>query len=369
MKKVLFAANLESFFLKFLIPQLEYFKKQGYEVHIASRSENLEIPYCDKKFDVSFARSLSIKDNVKSYRQMKKILKNEHYDIISCHTPFGAAITRLAAIKIRKKYKTRIIYTAHGFHFYKGAPKKNWLMFYPMEKILAKYTNDLITINKEDYKFAQKKLKTKVHYVPGVGIDPKKFDIKMTEKEKLELRKSLGLKKDDFIIIYPAEISYRKNQEWLINTLEKFLKEKNNVHLLLPGKDILNGKIEKQINNLGLNQKVHILGYRTDIPQLLRISNISVSSSRQEGLAVNIMEAMYTGLPIVATDCRGNSELIQNGKSGYIVKQGDSESFVKRINKIYEENNIKTIDKGKRYVKKYLIDNILKQYIRIYEKK
>ena len=95
MKKVLFAANLESFFLKFLIPQLEYFKKQGYEVHIASRSENLEIPYCDKKFDVSFARSLSIKDNVKSYRQMKKILKNEHYDIISCHTPFGAAITSL----------------------------------------------------------------------------------------------------------------------------------------------------------------------------------------------------------------------------------------------------------------------------------
>ena len=145
-KKILFSANLDSFFIKFLIPQLKYFKEQGYEVHIASKSENIEIPYCDKKFDVSFARSFNLKENLNSYRQMKQILKNEKYDLISCHTPFGGAITRLAAKKV-KLINTKVVYMAHGFHFYKGAPLKNWLLFYSAEKYLSKYTDDLITIN------------------------------------------------------------------------------------------------------------------------------------------------------------------------------------------------------------------------------
>lgn len=232
-KKVLFAANLESFFTKFLLPELKYFKEQGYEVHIACGFENLEIPYCDKKYNVNFARSLNLKQNIESYKQIKEVLKNEKYDLISCHTPFGGAITRLAFKHLKIK-NTKLVYMAHGFHFYKGAPLFNWLVYYPVEKYLAKYTDTVITINSDDYEIAKKKFKTNVEWVKGVGLDTSKFDFEMTEEEKEEYRKTLGLKKEDFVMIYPAEILPRKRQSWLVHTLKDMLLENPNFKLLLP---------------------------------------------------------------------------------------------------------------------------------------
>lgn len=368
MKKVLFTATVDAHILAFHTPYLKYFKDKGYEVHVATNGDE-EIPYCDKKIKISFERSPFKINNLKAIRQLKKVINEEKYDLIHTHTPMGSVVTRFAAKKARKKYKTRVIYTAHGFHFYKGAPKKFWLMFYPVEKFLARYTDDLITINKEDYELAKKKFKTKVYYVPGVGIDPKKFDIKMSEKEKEDLRKSLGIKKDDFVMIYPAELSYRKNQEWLIRTLEKTIQKNKKIHIILPGKDSLNGGLEPIIKELKLQKNIHLLGFRKDIPKLLKISNLAVSSSRQEGLPVNIMEAMYTELPIVVTDCRGNSDLIDQGKSGFIVNQGDSATFVKRIKTIYKkEVDINKMGKlSKKKADKYMIDKILEEYKKIYE--
>ena len=168
MKKILFAANLDSFFIKFLIPQLKWFKDNGYEIHIATKQEGLKIPYCDKIFNVDFARSFNIKQNIRSLRQMSKIFKEEHYDIVSCHTPFGSATTRLAAKKCRLK-NTRIVYMAHGFHFYKGASKLKYFLFYTAEKYLARFTDEIITINLEDYEIAKNKFKTQVSYVAGIG--------------------------------------------------------------------------------------------------------------------------------------------------------------------------------------------------------
>ena len=368
MKKVLFTATVDAHILAFHTAYLKYFKEKGYEVHVATNGDE-EIPYCDKKIKISFERSPFKINNLKAIKQLKKVINEEKYDLIHTHTPMGSVVTRLAAKKARKNYKTRVIYTAHGFHFYKGAPKKFWIMFYPVEKFLARYTDDLITINKEDYELAKKKFKTKVHYVPGVGIDPKKFDIKVTAKEKEELRKTLGIKKDDFVMIYPAELSYRKNQEWLIRTLEKTIQKNKKIHIILPGKDSLNGGLEPIIKELKLQKNVHLLGFRKDIPKLLKISDLAVSSSRQEGLPVNIMEAMYTELPIVVTDCRGNSDLIDQGKSGFIVDQGDSASFVKRIKEIYKkEIDINKMGKlSKKKADKYMIDKILEEYKKIYE--
>lgn len=368
MQKVLFSATVDSHILAFHLPYLKYFKEQGYEVHVATNGDE-EIPYCDKKHKISFERNPFKINNLKAIKQLRKVIEQEKFDIIHTHTPMGSVVTRLAAKKARKKYNTRVIYTAHGFHFYKGASKKNWLIFYPVEKFLARYTDDLITINKEDYELAKNKFKTNVYYVAGVGIDPKKFDIKISEQEKLDLRKSLGLKQDDFVMIYPAEISNRKNQEWLVNILKSYLDKNTNIHLLLPGKDSLNGKIDNLIKELDLDKQIHLLGFRKDIPQLLKISDISISSSKQEGLPVNIMEAMYIGLPIVATACRGNSDLIENGKNGYIVEQLDAKAFIDKINDVYlkkvnigkiKENNIQKSNE-------YLLDDIMKEMIDIYE--
>ena len=368
MKKVLFTATVDSHIQLFHIPYLKYFKEKGYEVHVATNGDE-PIEYCDKKHKVSFERSPFKINNLKAIKQLKKIINEEKYDIIHTHTPMGSVVTRLAAKKARKNYKTRVIYTAHGFHFYKGAPKKNWLMFYPVEKLLSRYTDDLITINKEDYNLAKSKFKTNVYYVPGVGINASKFDFEMTPNEKQELRKSLGMKKDDFVMIYPAELSVRKNQVWLINTLKNSINKNNKIHILLPGKDSLNGGLNALVNELGLNKNIHILGFRKDIPELMKISNLSISTSKQEGLPVNIMEAMYTGLPIIATDCRGNSDLIDNGKSGFIIKQNDSKDLLDKINKIYnKEIDIKELSKNsKEKSKKYLLENIMEKYINIYE--
>ena len=369
MKKILFAANLDSFFTKFLIPQLKCFKEMGYEVHVASKSENINIPYCDKKFDVNFARGFNLKQNIESYKQMKEMFKNEHYDIVSCHTPFGGAITRLA-FKACKIKNTKMVYMAHGFHFYKGASLLNWLLFYSAERYLAKYTDALITINLEDYEIAKAKFKTNVYYVKGIGLDPAKFDFKFTDKERNRLRKSLGLNKDDFVMIYPAEILPRKRQKWLINTLKPLLDNNKNFKVLLPGKDSMNGKCQELVKKLNLENQIKFLGFRKDVPQLIMMSDLSISTSKQEGLPVNIMEGIYCGLPIVATACRGNRDLIENGKNGFIVGINDKEEFCKKIlycskSKDKEFYNIKQCNE--KLIKEFLLDKIIKDIVKIYE--
>lgn len=367
-KKILFTANLSSFFIKFLIPQLKWFKDNGYEVHIAAKMENFETPYCDKVFDVDFARGFNLKQNITSYKQMVEIFKNEEYDIVSCHTPFGGAITRLAAKKC-KLTGTRMVYMAHGFHFYKGAPLPKYLLYYTAEKWLANYTDEIITINLEDYEVAKKKFNTKVSYVEGVGLDTTKFAFEFTDAEKDELRKSLKIEDNDFVMIYPAELLPRKRQEWLINTLAPIMKENSGFKLLLPGKDSMNGFCQSLAKKHGLEDRIHFLGFRRDIPKLIKISDAAVTSSHQEGLPVNVMEAIYVGLPIVATACRGNADLIDNGKNGYIVDINDSKGFCENVMKVYnmtqsQREEIKEYDKT--VIKQYLLENVIEKIVNIY---
>lgn len=363
MKKVLFTATVDSHILHFHLPYLQLFKENGYEVHVATNG-NEKIPYCDKKHIISFERSPYKINNLKAIKQLKKIINEEKFNIIHTHTPMGSVITRLAAKKARKS-GTRVLYTAHGFHFYKGAPVLNWLLFYPVEKHLSKYTDTLITINDEDYQLAKNKFKkTNVEYVPGVGIDPKKFDIKITNEEKNNLRKELGLKENDFVMIYPAEISKRKRQIWLINTIKELLYKNKNIHLLLPGKDSLNGECHKLVKNLNLEKQIHLLGYRNDIQKLLRISNLAISSAKQEGLPVNLMEAMYVGIPIIASNCRGNRDLVKNGENGYLIELNDTLDFCDKIIKI-QKNEFKYKQND---INEYILDTIMKDMKKIYFK-
>lgn len=368
MKKILFTANLDSFFIKFLIPQLKYFKDNGYVVHVAARSEEVEIPYCDKKFNVNFSRGFNLSDNRESYNQMKKILIDNHYDIISCHTPFGGAIPRLAAKNLNIK-DTKIIYFAHGFHFYKGAPIKNWLIYYTAEKYLSKYTSSIITINKEDYNIAKKKMLDNVTLVSGVGISREKFDVKLTTREKRNLYKSLHISINSYILIFSGEINKNKNQ-WLLLDAVKILKDRiPNLILLLPGTDLTNGEIETYAKKIGVYQNVRFLGFRKDIPELLLISNLSLSSSKREGLPVNIIEAMYMNVPVIATNCRGNRDLIKNGVNGLLVYKNSPKEFANKIERLYKHPELarKFSDESKKNVEKYMIDNVLNDVVRVYE--
>ena len=329
-KKILFTSHVASF-QKFNRPFMRMMSEKGWEVHYASMGEE-EILDCDKSFAVPFTRSPFRLSNITAYRQLKKIINQENYDIIHTHTPMGSVVTRLAAKKARKN-GTKIIYTAHGFHFFKGAPLLNWLIYYPVERLMARHTDTLITINKEDYHRAKKQFKTNVIYMPGVGVDPKRFKPELTTKQRLELRKSLGLKKDDFVMIYPAELNKNKNQTLLLHVLHEINKEDKSVHLLLAGKDNLNGYHKKLADDLGVAKNVHFLGYRSDIPQLLQMSDLSVSASHREGLPVHLIEAMFAGLPVVTAKCRGATELVEDGVNGFVVGF-DQQEFLQKIEKI-----------------------------------
>lgn len=337
MKKVLYVATVDIHIKTFHLPYLKMLHDMGYEVHVATNGIE-KFPYCDKKYTIPIERNPYKLKNLKAIKELKKIIDKENYDIIHCHTPMGSVITRLAARHARKN-GTRVIYTAHGFHFYKGAPVINWLLFYPVEKYLAKYTDTLITINKEDYELAKSKFGRRckdIEYVPGVGIDTKKFNIAMSGKEKLELRKKIGLKKNDFVLICVARLDKNKNQGFLIDIMKKIVSKNKNIHLLLVGPDEFNGKYQRETKRYKLENNIHFLGRREDVPQLLSISDIAVSASKREGLPVNIIEAICCNLPVIALKCRGIKELISNNKNGYICKEKND--FCKKIYEFQQGN-------------------------------
>lgn len=356
MKKVLFTATVDSHILQFHLPFLKMFKDAGYEVHVATNSKE-KIPYCDIKHNVCFERNPYRINNIKAIKQLKKIIDSEKFDIIHTHTPMGSVVTRLAARFARKKYNTRVIYTAHGFHFYKGSSFKNWIIYYTIEKWMAKYTDTLITINQEDYNLARRKFNRRcqdIQYVAGVGIDEKKYDFEMTNREKNELRRKLGLDKDDIILIFPARLDENKNQAFLINAMQKLVKYNDKIHLLLPGQDELNGKYQKLVNLKKLENNIHFLGYRNDINKLLKISNIGVASSIREGLGLNLIEAIFSGLPVVATKNRGHNEIIKDGINGFLVDSVDD--FVSKI-KIIIDNPLSYANKES--VKQFCLSQII----------
>lgn len=307
------------------------FKDRGYEVHVATNSDK-KIKYCDKKIKLPIKRSPFRISNLKAIFALKKVVEAEKYEIVHCHTPMGGAVARLAAKKARRA-GTRVIYTAHGFHFYEGAPVMNWLLYYPVEKWLSKYTDTLITINMEDFERAKARFGKRcfdIQYMPGVGVDKKKFEKKLSEKQKKDLRKSLGLKVDDKVLICVGRLDKNKNQGFLIKAMRELLWVDDRYHLLLVGPDENKGRYQRLADRLGVSEYVHFLGFRNDIVKLLQISDVTISASKREGLPVSLIEAAILGLPIVATDCRGNRDVCEF-VGGKLVSSGDTLEFVKYV--------------------------------------
>lgn len=334
--KVLFVATVRSHIGQFHMPFIRELKSRGVEVHAAYKDNSadkpgLDLSAIDRVFEVPFERQPLRLENIKAYFVLKKIINENNYDAIHCHTPMGAVIARLAARKARKK-GTKVIYTAHGFHFFAGASRKNWLLFYPVEKYLSKFTDCLITINQEDYDLATSKQfrAKKICKVHGVGVELDRFHY-TDEDEKAKLREEYGYSSDDFIMIYPANLVHEKNHSMLFDSLQIIVRETNDVKLILPGQPICVEEYKKVLLDMGLIDYVDFLGYRRDIEKLVGLSDISVSPSKREGLPVNLIEAMAIGNAIVATDVRGNNDLVEDGVNGYLVKVGDNETMAQRI--------------------------------------
>lgn len=380
MKKALMLASVASMIEQFNMDNIKILQNLGYKVEIAAnftdggtldeKRLNEFKKELDKKklryIDIHFERSPFSTKNLKAYKSLKKLMKNEQYDLVHVHSPVGSVYGRLAARKIN----ATVIYTAHGFHFFAGAPKKNWLLFYPVEKFLSRYTDVLITINKEDYELARKKFHAKkVYLINGVGVSENKFNSKLTEDEKEKLRKELNIKADDFVITYVAELNENKNQKFLIDATNELKKEIPSLKVLLIGKGFKEKEYREYIKNLQLENKIYLLGYRTDIANILSISNMAVSTSIREGLPLNVIEYCLNDLPVVATKNRGHIEIIKDNKNGYLVNLNDLEALKEKILYIYNNYplEIEKMKKNHFMVEKFLSCNINKEMEKIYK--
>ena len=371
--KILFVATVRSHIGQFHMPFIRELKARGVEVHAAFKDNSadkpgLDLSAIDKTFEVPFERRPLRPNNIKAYRELKKIIDGNGYDAVHCHTPMGAVITRLAAKSARKK-GTKVIYTAHGFHFFKGASIKNWMLFYPVEKYLSKYTDCLITINSEDCELAYKKKfrAGKIYKVHGVGVELDKFKA-VDADEKARLRAEYGYDGDTFIMIYPADLSVRKNQPMLFDALQKIAEKNKNVKLLLPGQPIRLEEYKRMISERGIADNVEFLGYRRDINNLVGLSDLSVASSFQEGLPINLIEAMAMGNAIVATDVRGNNDAVEDGVNGYLVPVGDSDLMAEKILELMNDREkLRTFgENGLDMVKDFSTENVNREMLTIY---
>lgn len=367
-KRVLFCATVDYHFKAFHLPYMKWFKEQGWEVDVAASGE-INLPYTDKKYNIPIQRSPFHRENIHAYQQLKGIIKQNDYAIIHCHTPLGGVLARLAAGEARRK-GTKVIYTAHGFHFCKGAPRINWLIYYPIEKYLSRYTDCLITINTEDYNLATKhRFKAGgVTQVNGVGVDTEQFK-PVDENKKGDLKKSFGYQADDFLLFNAAEFNKNKNQQFLIQVMAHVKKKVPHAKLLLAGEGPLLETCKKLASTLGVSHMVDFLGFKKDIQQFLPMCDLAVASSFREGLPVNVMEAMACGLPVVAVDNRGHRELIRNDQTGWILADWDPVEFSKKVvilEKKLEMKNKFGLNGRSDILLKYSTSNVLLQNSQIY---
>ena len=342
-------ATVPSMIGQFNMENIKLLLEMDYEVHVACNFEDRSVWTEErvsefkkqltnmgvKKIQIEYARTpYDILKLVRSYSELKKLIQREKYTCLHCHTPVAGMIARLAA----KGTETKVIYTAHGFHFYKGAPLQNWLLYYPVEKWLSRYTDLLITINKEDYQRAKKKFHAKeTKYIPGVGIDVEKIQTVQVDREKK--REELGIGKDDFLLLSVGELNKNKNHEVVIRAIAELRNPK--IKYAICGKGPLKEYLEELAEKLGVRNQLFLLGFRTDVIEICKSADVFVFPSKREGLSVALMEAMACGLPCVVSKIRGNVDLIFEKENGFLFDLEKMEQLNKQILKLLYNNELR----------------------------
>jgi len=365
--KILFVTTISNTVNAFLIPHIKMLMEHGHQVDVAFNIDQVVKPDIEKigckVHIIPFQRSPLRKENYLAYKQLKKLISDENYDIVHTHTPVASAIVRLACRHLKN---VEVFYTAHGFHFFKGAAIKNWLIYYPIEKWLSKYTDVLITINKEDYQRAKKSFKAeRVEYIPGVGLDTKKFTNVTIDKSAK--RKELGLPEDALVLLSVGELNKNKNHEIVIKALVQLNNSK--IHYVICGQGPLENYLKYLIKEVGLEKQVHLLGFRRDIAEICKASDMFAFPSRREGLGLAALEAMASGLPLITSNVHGILDYSADGVTGFNCSPNNSEGFAKAINRLILNPELRRVmgQHNLEAVKRFDIDNISKDMARIYQ--
>lgn len=364
MNRVLIVCTTDSMIWNFLVPHIKELEKRGYYVECASSItgdfyENLKKIHNVKMNEIPFERSPYKLKNIKAYKKLVSLIKEKQFDTIFCHEPVGGAMGRLTGHHCGCK----IIYMAHGFHFYKGAPKSRTI-YYVVEKFLSRLTDTLITINQEDYEASLKFHAKRNEKINGIGVDTSKF--KKNTEYKGYLKTEFNLPDEAVTILSVGELIPRKNHAVIIKALAKL--HNPNLYYFVAGDGEIKGELDNLISELGLEKNVFLLGYRSDISRLCNSADIFALPSVHEGLSVALMEAMGCGMPVVASRIRGNVDLIDEGKGGYMCDTYDVHQYANSIQKLLE------IEKQKLFgnyniikIKEYDISAIKTELLKIIE--
>lgn len=342
MKKILFAASTLSHIENFHIPYLKYFKDNDFEVHIMGKGNNKSpIPYVDKVIPVNFEKNMFSLKNFISAFKISKLIKKEKYSTISTHTILASFFTRLGIMLSLKKHPL-VINTVHGYLFDENSNFIKKVIMIVAEKFVRPVTDTILVMNSTDYEIAKKYnlYKKNLYSINGMGINASKFPFS-TEENKSYLREKYNIPKDDFLLIYVAEFSKRKNQKFLIESLKGLISEGyNNVKLLLLGDGVLLDDMKQYSKTLGIEDNIIFKGYIKEVCNYYQISDICVSSSRIEGLPFNIMEAMSTGLPVIASKIKGHIDLVNPGENGFLYEYNNINEFCNHVKVLYNDRNL-----------------------------
>ncbi|MFV8808142.1 glycosyltransferase [Aerococcus urinaeequi] len=359
MKKVLMVTSVASMIRQFNLPNIKILRDLNYQVTVATNFVSpgtMPIEESNKLMErlsdlgviienISFNRSPVHGDNFKAYKQLEKLIIDNEYDLIHCQSPIGGVITRLAVN--RKKSKSKIIYTAHGFHFFNGGPKRNWVV-YPIEKLSSIKTDIIITINKEDYNRAKNFNTCDVEYVPGVGVDT--YKISETLIDRSRKRETLGISPDSFLILSVGEVNDRKNHSVIVKAISEI--KNRDIQYVICGLGEKTNEIKVLAEELGISSQVHFLGYRNDLNEIYHIADLFAFPSKREGLGLAGIEAMAAGLPIVTSNINGINDYSENGITGYKYDYDDYKGFSVGIKKIINMEDKKRKTMGQNNIKK-----------------
>lgn len=369
MKKFLIVAHYSRFLVQFELNDVRLLQLMGFEVHYATNYQQEDMFSGAIKIiqengvilhQIDFVRSpYNIPANIKAYRQLKNLMVKEKFSGVHCHTPMAGALARLAANATRTK---PVLYTAHGFHFYKGCPLKNKLIYQTAETFLARYTDAQITINREDFAAAQKfPLRGKAYYVPGIGVDVKK--ISSVQVDRAKKRAELGIPEDAFVFVSVGELNENKNHRTVIRAFAKT--DMANSYYLICGEGELKQEHLKLTEELGVSDRVRFLGFRTDVSEILRSCDCFVFPSFREGLSVSLMEAMAAGLPCIASRIRGNVDLLPDSR--YLFESSDEAALCQLMCDVVDGVQVRQeCTRNKKILEQYDVRNVSEQMKKIY---
>lgn len=374
---IVYVASVYDHLRGFHVPYMKLLQGWGYDVFgVASRDDcpgardELETLgfHC---VDIPFARNPFDKANALAYRNLSTfLLARDDIKLIHVHTPTAAFITRKVAASVGSK--SVVLYTAHGFHFYRGASAWNWLLYYSAEKHAARLTDGIITINSEDYEVAAKRFRLrpngKVYYVPGVGIDLTVY-YPGCKEERQQIRAELAVNPEDIVFVYVAELNHNKNQQQFLRAFRDALCAGNQpIRAWIVGDGPTRSKMESLSRKLDIDSKVSFLGFREDIPTMLRGADVAVLLSYREGLPRCLMEACATGLPVIATDIRGNRDIVDNGVSGILVNPDDVKATARAMKDMAENAHLRKSmgHEGRQRVSMFGLEEIMPEMQSIY---